>query len=284
MQQLSQQRGNDGKRVFTIPASLSSQDPAWNQLDTLNFAQWLQQHGYDAPHLMAYINYATRDDYGARKAQISAWAGLHYFCSRNGKVANGHDQAWLTWPGGLNFLAQGLAAYSQQQQMNGSMLHLEERQDGIHALCFELQNGIPRWFTIRAQKAICALPLHVAIHTVPALSQQGFNASQLPDYAPWLVGNFMLHDFPPEKAGYQLCWDNVLHGSDGLGYIVASHQQIRRARPPATVFTSYRDLSSMTPQQARHWLANSSPQQLLQAAMIDLEQVYDWRLRKALKK
>jgi hypothetical protein len=36
-----------------------------------------------------------------------------------------------------------------------------------------------------------------------------------------------------------LAWDNVVHGSRGLGYVVATHQWIRQARPAHTAFTAY---------------------------------------------
>ena len=36
-------------------------------------------------------------------------------------------------------------------------------------------------------------------------------------------------------------WDNVLHDSPGLGYVVATHQQMRM-RTGATVFTYYLSL------------------------------------------
>ena len=39
--QLKQQRGRDGKPLFTIPALLSSQDQEWRDLDKQNFATWL---------------------------------------------------------------------------------------------------------------------------------------------------------------------------------------------------------------------------------------------------
>ena len=44
----------------------------------------LAAQGIDAPALRWYIDYCCRDDYGAGAAQVSAWAGLHYFASRHG--------------------------------------------------------------------------------------------------------------------------------------------------------------------------------------------------------
>ena len=44
----------------------------------------LDQNGYTAPTLHWYLNYCCRDDYGTRYDKVSAWAGLHYYCSRWG--------------------------------------------------------------------------------------------------------------------------------------------------------------------------------------------------------
>ena len=52
----------------------------------------------------------------------------------------------------------------------------------------------------------------------------------IPEYAPWLVSNFELHSFPKEKNNSELAWDNVVYGSQGLGYVVATNQLIRVAR------------------------------------------------------
>ena len=48
--------GSDGRKVFCVPLALSSQDRAWRSLDTLNFRQWLLDHGYTAPTLHWYLN------------------------------------------------------------------------------------------------------------------------------------------------------------------------------------------------------------------------------------
>ena len=47
--------------------------------------------GLDDPHLRWYLDYCCRDDYGAGIAQVSAWAGIHYFASRHGFHAPGDD-------------------------------------------------------------------------------------------------------------------------------------------------------------------------------------------------
>ncbi len=48
------------------------------------------------------------------------------------------------------------------------------------------------------------------------------------DYAPWLVANLHLADWPEERHGAAPSWDNVFYDSPGLGYVTATHQLIRR--------------------------------------------------------
>ena len=49
-------------------------------------------------------DYSCRDDYGAGIAQVSAWAGVHYFASRRGRAANADRDAVVTWPEGNGWL------------------------------------------------------------------------------------------------------------------------------------------------------------------------------------
>src|SRR3954468_4703577 len=67
---------------FTVPLDigLSDSDAA---LDGVSFAAWLTANGYTSKPLLWYANYVCRDDYGAMASDVSAWAGLHYFASRD---------------------------------------------------------------------------------------------------------------------------------------------------------------------------------------------------------
>jgi hypothetical protein len=46
-----------------------------------------------------------------------------------------------------------------------------------------------------------------------------------------MVANFLLKRFPDELPHAPLCWDNVVYQEPGLGYVAATHQDIR-VRPP----------------------------------------------------
>jgi hypothetical protein len=64
-----------------VPIETGSDDAEWTSLDRLSMAQWLTEQGFTSPRLKWMADYACRDDYGAMSEQISAWAGLWYFCA-----------------------------------------------------------------------------------------------------------------------------------------------------------------------------------------------------------
>lgn len=287
--------GNDGRKVFAIPLAQSSRDPAWLALDGQTFRQWLDANGYTAPTLRWYADYCCRDDYGAGADVVSAWAGLHYFASRGGHASNATDGAVLTWPDGLHGLVTRLTASIDHRmdaqrpwRQRGMAVRIEP--DGKSVLCVEWPDGIdrpPKLSRIVARRVICAMPLHVAARLTP-LQPFGFDATKhLQHHAPWLVSTFRLRGFPQEQAGVPLAWDNVVYGARGLGYVVATHQWIRQARPAQTAFTAYCPLDAQAgvpvdshPDAVRRWLVDASPAALMELAVTDLRAVYGrefWR-------
>jgi hypothetical protein len=279
MKQLRQLRGKDGKHIFVFPVAHSSTDPEWQALDRITFKTWLDQNGYRSPTLHWYLDYCCRDDYGARYDQVSAWAGLHYFCSRSGQSENSENGAWLTWPDGLHPIAAGLNKSAGNRRKSGTVISLNTTRQGVEALCFELVDGVPRTYTVQARKAICAMPLYVAARVVTPIKHFGFDpAAHLPTYAPWIVANFLMKEFPKELPDAPLSWDNVVYQEPGLGYVVSTHQDIRVAPPQKTVFSSYVALSNRSPEEARTWLNSARPDELLALASADLKAAYGWKL------
>lgn len=283
-------RGNDGRRIFVVPIALSSQDPQWTALDRISFKRWLEQAGYRDAALHWYCDYCCRDDYGAEYDAVSAWAGLHYFCGRGGQARNAERGAVLTWPEGLNFLADRLAARAGLgdarvgvggRRIDATAYDVRVTSRGVEIGVFTLGADGSNATTSRivARRAICAMPLHAAAHVVPGLREAGFDARRhLPEHAPWLVTNFVMKGFPSERPGEPLAWDNVVRQGPGLGYVVSTHQDFRVGPPERTAFTAYRALSDRTPQEARRWLQEASVDALLSAAAADLKLAYGWKL------
>lgn len=271
-------RGADGRKLFVFPTELSSLDPEWQALDRITLKDWLEREGYRAPTLHWYLNYCCRDDYGTRYDKVSAWAGLHYYCSRWGQAANAGNGAWLTWPGGLAPLAEAMAARSGVRRMGGTAASLRATRGGVEALCFTLEGGAPRTYLVRARKAICAMPVYVAARVVESIGDYGFDPKRhMPSYAPWMVANFLMKAFPAERGDAPLSWDNVVYQEPGLGYVVSTHQDIRVRPPEKTVFTAYVALSDRTPEAARKWMMKATPDELVDMASVDLKSAYGWR-------
>ena len=289
IQRLKRARGSDGRKVFAIPIVLSSQDDAWRALDRLTFAEWLAREGYRSPTLLWYLDYCCRDDYGAGAAQVSAFAGLHYFAAR------GHDsEAVLTWLDGLAHLSQllrersGLQAlaalpdaatlhFAQPVAINASAVRIRESEAHVEVLLRDNDSGARS--LLHARQVICAMPLMVAARVVENAAAYGLLAGR-GDYAPWLVSNVVLHRFPAEGASEALAWDNVIHGSGGLGYV---NQLIRVAKPARTVFTAYTALNQGDPAAVRAWLLDAPDAELLAFAAQDLVAAYGRRFWRAVE-
>jgi hypothetical protein len=284
--------GRDGRKVFCIPLALSSQDAEWLALDRLTFKQWLLDQGYASPSLHWYLDYCCRDDYGAPHDRVSAWAGLHYFCSRDGHASNAPDGAVLTWPNGLARMVEYLRASITRHLghegwlVPGTAMRVQEQGAGMNVLVADgfgpaNPDVAPVTRTLRAARVVCAMPLFVAAHVVRDLVAVGYDhAVHQSPHAPWLVSNFTLEGFPREAAGAPLAWDNVVYEGPGLGYVVSTHQLIRVAPPPRTVFTAYQAVSAAAPDQARRWLARADARELRDQAAIDLLAAYGddfWR-------
>lgn len=281
---LHTQTGNDGRKVFSIPLTLSSQDPAWRALDAVTFKQWLNREGYTSPALHWYLNYCCRDDYGAQYDAISAWAGLHYFASRDGHAENAGEGAVLTWPGGLSTLMQRMRDAITNKLGHadwlaaGTAVRVQETPAGALVTCLASSSSA---YTVQARRAVCAMPLFVAQRILPDIRSYGYDpAVHAPPHAPWMVSNFVMEGYPAEAPGEPLSWDNVVYQGKALGYVVSTHQLLRVARTPRCVFTAYHALSGQTPQAAREWLTRASPEELRAEAASDLVAAYGkefWR-------
>lgn len=246
---LKKARGQDGKRAFAIPMAQSSRDSAFLALDRLSMKAYLHQQALDSPPLHWYINYTCRDDYGSDYATVSAWAGLHYFASRDGRAQDAESDQVLTWPEGNAWLAEGMRQRCAEHVESSALVHrIQERRDQVEIDVLDLrQNRSVRW---QAERVIFAAPAFVLPHVWVNPEASAVNVAQQMQYAPWLVANLTLRGLPDERAGAPLAWDNVLYDSPALGYVVATHQSLR-SHPGPTVLTYFWALSELSPSAAR---------------------------------
>jgi len=241
--------------AFSIPTARSRWSPALDALDAVAFAPWLDAQGLSAPALRWYLDYCCRDDYGAGAAQVSAWAGLHYFASRHGfhapMDAAPERDGVLTWPEGNAWLSRRLAEPLRERLHTGMVaLHVTENRADVSV---DLWNAhaqrAERW---SAAHVVLAVPLFVAarlLATPPAALTQAAAAMR---HAPWLVGNLHLADALDDHPGAPPSWDNVIYDPGAalptLGYVDAMHQSTRSV-PGPTVLTAYWALGGNTPAQ-----------------------------------
>ena len=212
--------GADGRPAFTIPVAACSQDPEIRALADVSFAAWLDAQGFTAPVLRWTLEYATRDDFGARPTAVSAWAGLHYHCSRRPSVGDARDLGThvLTWPQGNGWLVSRLLERAGVAVEVGAVVRrVETEGEGVRV---HVDNGE----AIDARWAILAVPGRLARHLVPGLEIAA------PDQAPWRVAQLQVSRLPAAK-GVRSAWDSVVYGASSLGYVNAAHTV--RYRGPA---------------------------------------------------
>jgi glycine/D-amino acid oxidase-like deaminating enzyme len=222
---------------FTIPMEHGSAmaGARWASLDRLTFGDWAAQNNFNSPYLRWYLDYACRDDYGARASETSAWAGIHYFASREPE-----EKGPLTWPEGNGWIVRRLLDRLKTWVRTSSAVYAVVREGRRLRIKTESTDYL-------AERVIFAAPTFVAPYVVegaPPVSQFV--------YSPWITANLTLDRLPREK-GSETAWDNVIYDSPALGYVNATHMSLR-TRIERSVWTFYWALSDTSPDAARRML------------------------------
>ena len=231
-------RDKNGLRAFAIPMERSSREAELLALDELSMEAWLKRRGYTSPLLRWWIEYGCRDDFGGGLAEVSAWAGIHYFAARG----SGDDDRFLVWPEGNGFLVRNLAAALGRRVRPRCLAYdIAAEHDGVRVDYYDAAAGVTR--RLRARAAIVCAPRFVARRIVASLRDDAPRERPEPSgfvYAPWMTANLTVED-PPPGLGAAPAWDNVLFDSEGLGYVDATHQSLSLDRR-RQVWTYYRPL------------------------------------------
>jgi glycine/D-amino acid oxidase-like deaminating enzyme len=217
---------------FTLPIAETAHTKT-GAMDAMSMADWMRREKFDSPYLNWYVNYACRDDYGALARDTSAWAGAHYFCSRDPE-----EKGPLTWPEGNGWLVKQLLA--RVPVRTNEMVHRIVR-DGAR---WRVAAGDVEYV---ADVVIFAAPTFLAPYVMdpaPAVLRR--------EYSPWLTANLTMERMPKEEES-ELAWDNVIYDSPALGYVVATHQTLA-TRVERSVWTFYWSLAEMSPQAGRKML------------------------------
>ncbi|HLO94928.1 MAG TPA: FAD-dependent oxidoreductase, partial [Burkholderiaceae bacterium] len=228
---------------FAMPSHRAPWSASHAGLDALSFSGWLDAQGLSDPQLRWYLDYCCRDDYGAGADTVSAWAGLHYFASRHGfhggdpQAGEEERDAVLTWPEGNAWLTRHMARPLAGQLQTGRLvLHAAQDRRQVEVLAWNAatQSG-ERW---QARQLVMATPLFVAARLLDEVPPALREAVSLQPHAPWLVANLQLTEPLLDRSGAGLSWDNVIYGSEQLGYVDAGHQRLDPT-PGPTVLTAY---------------------------------------------
>jgi len=236
-----QRRDKEGRKAFAIPMALSAQDPDLLALDRLSIRDYLLSQGLDSAPLHWYVDYACRDDYGCRSGEVSAWAGIHYFASRDAGALNADSDSVLTWPEGNGWIVKQLRQRLQPRITTNALVFRVTEGDkavGIDVFLPEEKRSI----RLIAQEVIWACPVFLAPYLLSEPAAELMAAIGEFHYAPWLVANLSLKAFPETRKGMPLAWDNVIYDSHSLGYVVATHQSLA-THLNETVLTYYHALA-----------------------------------------
>jgi phytoene dehydrogenase-like protein len=229
-------RGFRERHAFAIPMERGARDADVLALDAITAREFMDREGFRSERLRWYVDYCCRDDYGCALETTSAWAAVHYFASREVE-----EPAILTWPAGNGWLVRRLAARFSGRIACGALVH-RIAPEGAGVLVDYLDTATGAVRRVHARLAIFALPRFLAPRVI-----EGYAPPWVADftYAPWMVANLHVARLPDEAA-----WDNVLHRSPALGYVVATHQALRAA-PGPSVLTYYRPFAEVPPAEAR---------------------------------
>ncbi len=212
-----------GKRAFVVPLANCSTDPQATALDKITFGDWLRERGFTSERLFWYCDYATRDDYGLKADQASAWVGLFYFCSRVRK-SGVESQPFITYPEGngqfVNHFFEMVKDNVRRSQIVVSVVPTDK---GVDVIC--LDGGEVRG--IHCEKAIFASPIFTAPYLIRGFREDPPFAAEQFHHNAWFVANLLLKDRPKPRFAkdFPLSWDNVLYESPSLGYVTATHQK-----------------------------------------------------------
>ena len=259
-------RGSDGRPAFAIPLDLSSRDAELLALDAKTMAAWMTEQGWNSVPLRWHVDYSCRDDYGAGIAHVSAWAGVHYFASRRGRAANADRDAVVTWPEGNGWLVKKLAApCAPRTRSSGVVFNVEQSDGGVVVDYLDVERD--RSVRVKTSGVVCAAPRFVARRMIRDLPVANDAV-----YSPWMVANVTL-DQLPSGSGVPLAWDNVARGSDSLGYVVATHQNVDPV-PRKTVITHYWPLDGATPAEERQRALARTHADWCERVVADLDQTH----------
>lgn len=265
-------RDERGRRHFAVPSATGSDAEDVTALDRISIAEWLGREKLTSERLSWLVDYACRDDFGARATQTSAYAGIHYYASR--LLAAGKDpQPVLTWPSGNGWLVGKLHERVRSKVKVGfAVSDIAPRDDGT--LDVVAIGGPPAALGYRCSRVVFAAPQMVARRVVRPFREAPPAHLDAFEYGAWMVANITLAARPKlrVRGDKMMAWDNVIEESPSLGYVNATHQTGRDHG--ATVITYYHPLCDDDAKAARRRLYAAGRDEWADVALADLERAH----------
>jgi hypothetical protein len=259
----SQMKGSDGLFAFTIPVDMSSKDKEFTDLDRISFAEYLASEGYDSVPLIWAMEYGCRDDFGLGIDKISAWAGMHYFCSRNNYYVEGEDSPLFSWSEGNDWLVKKLKNPILGRCRAGVAAHkVVPANGGYRVHCYDY--GVNKELVVECESLVMATPKVINQYLLKGIKEY----IRVPEYAPWLVATLTVEPF--DKL---IAWDNYNYMGRGLGYIHNQHKT-RLLDHEKHVITYYWPLSHKEPAETRKWMLSRSREDWNIDILRDLETMH----------
>lgn len=260
MDEYKTKKDASGKYWFDIPLNNSSGEA--RDLEKMLFSDWLINNNFKSEELLWFLNYSCKDDYGLGIQYVSAWAGIHYFAGRKNNFAPKRDQVF-TWPEGNSWLAKKLSKFSKGKILKKHLVYDVKSDENLEVLVFDDEKKISK--KIITEKVLFATPQFVNKYIFKEKNFKGFR------YVPWLLATLTLkNEFGGEE---ELAWDNVIFGSEGLGYIYDQHQNLNQ-NIGEKVITYYRSFSAADLKKERRKLLNSTEEELKKMVLDDLKKAH----------
>ena len=204
-------RDLQGRRAFTLPVANCSNDAEAIALDKISFADWLRRKNFTSERLFWYCDYATRDDYGLKLQETSAWAGLFYFCSRVRKSGE-ESQPFITFPEGNGRFVNYLANRNKGKiRLKTIALEIYHNEKGVDVVCLNTETNELKGF--HCEKVVFAAPIFTSKYLIRDFRQNTPDFVKEFEHNAWFVANLFLKDRPKNRfpRDFPLAWDNVLY-------------------------------------------------------------------------
>ena len=215
---LSEFRGDDQKRWFSLPTNTSSQDAQAMALFELSFEDYLKQVDLLDEEVRYVTDYACRDDYGVSISKVSAWAGLHYFCCR----PRSYEQFTISTQSGNGHLVEHLLnSFNAGRRRSSTLLcSIRRASEGWICLIYSDQG----FESISCRHLVYAGKSHALFALFRSLPEDLQKLEKPLEQSPWLTTQILLKNVP-SKILEEICWDNVSKASQSVGYIFSNHFQ-----------------------------------------------------------